>query len=33
LLEISWWNWEVEKITRNLKAITEADILSLEKAI
>ena len=33
LLELSWWNWEVAKITRNLKAITEADIFSLEKAI
>lgn len=32
LLAIAWWNWDAEKITRNLKAITEADILNLENA-
>ena len=33
LLEISWWNWEVGKVTRNLKAITDADIINLLKAV
>ncbi len=32
LLHIAWWNWDIEKITRNLKAITEADIAVLETA-
>ncbi len=26
LLEIAWWNWDVEKITRNLEKIAAADI-------
>jgi virginiamycin A acetyltransferase len=29
LLEIRWWDWEIEKITRNLGAITGADIARL----
>jgi len=33
LLAISWWNWSIEKITRNLKSITENTILELENAI
>jgi virginiamycin A acetyltransferase len=32
LLEISWWNWDYEKITRNLKFIIGVDIEGLEKA-
>ena len=32
LLQISWWNWDPEKITRNLKAITQSDISKLENA-
>lgn len=32
LLAIAWWDWDAEKITRNLRAITEADILNLENA-
>ncbi len=26
LLKTAWWDWDIEKITRNLKAITAADI-------
>ncbi len=29
LLEISWWNWDIEKITRNLETIVAADIETL----
>ena len=32
LLRIAWWNWPVERITRNLAAIRGADIDALEKA-
>jgi virginiamycin A acetyltransferase len=29
LLEIAWWDWAIEKITRNLEAIVAADIEAL----
>lgn len=29
LLEIAWWNWDIEKITRNLETIVAADIEAL----
>ncbi|MGI8934896.1 MAG: Vat family streptogramin A O-acetyltransferase [Phormidesmis sp.] len=29
LLEVSWWNWEIEKITRNLEKIVSVDIDAL----
>jgi virginiamycin A acetyltransferase len=32
LISIAWWDWEIEKITRNLGAIAGADISLLEKA-
>ncbi len=32
LLEIAWWNWPVEKITRHLAAIRGADLGALEAA-
>lgn len=32
LEEISWWNWEIEKITNNLKAISSLDLVELERA-
>ncbi|MEO9527769.1 CatB-related O-acetyltransferase [Roseibium sp.] len=32
LLEIAWWNWPVEKITRHLVAIQGADLGALEAA-
>lgn len=32
LLEIAWWDWSFEKITRNLDAIRNADLRALEKA-
>lgn len=32
LLAIKWWDWPVEKITRNLRAIVGADIAALENA-
>ena len=32
LLEVRWWDWTVEKITRNLHAIRGADIAALKNA-
>jgi virginiamycin A acetyltransferase len=29
LLKLKWWDWEVEKITQNLKAISSGDIKTL----
>ncbi|WP_425430811.1 Vat family streptogramin A O-acetyltransferase [Chamaesiphon polymorphus] len=29
LIEIAWWNWEIEKITRNLEQIVAADLEAL----
>ena len=29
LLKVSWWNWEIEKITRNLEKIVSVDIDAL----
>jgi virginiamycin A acetyltransferase len=29
LIEIAWWNWDIEKITRNLEKIVAADIEGL----
>ncbi len=30
LLDIAWWNWDIEKITRNLEKIVGADIEGLK---
>lgn len=30
LQQIAWWDWPVEKITRNLAAITHADVAALQ---
>lgn len=32
LVKISWWNWSAEKITKNLEAISNADIEVLKNA-
>ena len=32
LLEIKWWNWDMDKITRNLQHLTATDIDELEQA-
>lgn len=32
LLDIHWWDWDIEKITRNLKAICGSDIEALRRA-
>ena len=32
LFEIQWWQWDIEKITRNLKAICGADLELLRQA-
>ena len=32
LLAVAWWNWPVDKISRNLDAIRGADIARLEAA-
>ncbi|WP_396135065.1 Vat family streptogramin A O-acetyltransferase [Chamaesiphon sp. OTE_8_metabat_110] len=29
LLKVAWWNWEIEKITRNLEQIVAADLETL----
>lgn len=29
LLEVAWWNWNIEKITRNLEKIVSTDIEAL----
>ncbi len=33
LLALAWWSWDAAKITRNLKAITSADIAALRTAV
>jgi virginiamycin A acetyltransferase len=33
LLKISWWNWDIEKITRNLEKIVSADIEGLKACV
>ncbi|MEN9225427.1 MAG: hypothetical protein Q6L60_05670 [Thermostichus sp. HHBFW_bins_43] len=30
LLQIAWWNWDIEKISRNLDKISGADIVALK---
>jgi len=32
LLAIRWWDWDAEKITRNLDAIRGADLAALKRA-
>lgn len=32
LLELQWWHWDIEKITRNLKAICGSDLEALRQA-
>lgn len=32
LLDLAWWNWPVERITRHLREIVSADIEALERA-
>ena len=32
LLDIAWWNWDADKITRNLAAIVSADLEALRGA-
>lgn len=31
LLEIQWWNWEIEKITKHIKAICSSNLEALRK--
>jgi virginiamycin A acetyltransferase len=33
LVRISWWDWPADKITRNLAAITGADLTALRRAV
>lgn len=33
LLALGWWDWDAEKITRNVKAICGGDIAALEAAV
>lgn len=33
LLEIAWWDWDREKITRNIGHIVQADIEALQKSL
>lgn len=30
LLELQWWHWDIEKITRNVKALTENNLRNLK---
>lgn len=32
LLQIAWWDWDIEKITRNVKVICSRDVAALEQA-
>jgi virginiamycin A acetyltransferase len=32
LLEIAWWDWDIEKVTRNLEKIVAADLAALRAA-
>nr|WP_317166418.1 CatB-related O-acetyltransferase [Yeosuana marina] len=31
LLEIKWWNWDIEKITKHLQLITSSEVNLLKK--
>lgn len=31
LLELKWWNWSIEKITKNIENLTDSNIKSLQK--
>jgi virginiamycin A acetyltransferase len=31
LLDIAWWNWDIQKISKNLEAITNTDISALQR--
>ncbi|OKH11966.1 chloramphenicol acetyltransferase [Fischerella major NIES-592] len=33
LLEVAWWKWDIEKITRNLEKIVGADIEALKNCV
>ena len=33
LEQVGWWNWDVAKITRNIKAICSWDISAIENAV
>jgi virginiamycin A acetyltransferase len=33
LLGVAWWHWPIDKLTRNLDAITNADLDALENAV
>ena len=32
LLDIAWWDWDIEKVSRNLEAIVSPDIALLKQA-
>ena len=33
LLKLQWWNWDIEKITKNVQNLTDLDIEKLEKYV
>ena len=33
LLAVAWWNWDPDKVTRNVRAICGADVTALEQAV
>ena len=33
LLQLQWWNWDIEKITKNVQNLTDLDIEKLEKNV
>jgi virginiamycin A acetyltransferase len=33
LQKVQWWDWDPEKVTRNVKALCSADVDALERAV
>jgi virginiamycin A acetyltransferase len=33
LLRLKWWDWDIEKITRNVRNLTDLDVGKLEKSV
>jgi virginiamycin A acetyltransferase len=31
--KVQWWDWDPEKVTRNVKALCSADVDALERAV
>ena len=33
LLKLQWWNWDIEKITKNVQNLTDLDLDKLERNV